>query len=514
MAIQEWPGFTGGWNSNRDKNVSGTDTLNLFVETTGDGSKVSGVLQTTPGFAPVKHLPANVNASYTSSWGEMFVITSDGWLRRSKNIQQDVWTQSVAIAAPNARLSMTDCQGYLFACDGKNLYMVSKDDLSFRKTLVPAEEASPYTAVNFYPKLVASIGTFLTVSGNTYTGSDSAQNGSKVYIMNPENMGRETIPWNDIAPYSFKGEIYDIFGYTGLLLILGASGVEAWTPTGETLNEDGTYTNNPLAYLSGSFSGSEGEIAPGQSATNNKLIFWLGDNGKGSIGAYATGLSTTMAPERVSIPAIEQAWLDLPDFNKATVETFSWNSHHFFVVKFAESQKSWAFDSDTGIWFRFQSLLEGNATLLAEWALSHVSAIGGAVYGFRGEWMYRLQEGLETYGSGESNPIRRLRVSPLLWNGNSRVILDLVQLDMQSGLADSMETPQTVRLRVSQDKGYTWGAYYEATLGTRGDYNYSAQFRRLGAGKQGMVIEASWNDRSGTHLSGAYYSARSGTKNA
>lgn len=512
-------GFCGGLNQGKDRNFAIYDTLNLYMETSSTKSE-DAAMSPTPGFKPFYNFGTERPvAQYVSSWGEYFVITELGNVYR-KYGEYTNWQKHIQIVSPGSRITFCDLQHYCFICDQNYIYMLGEADKQFNKRFTPGSYTGdrPELTIPFYPKLVAAMGQFLLVSGNDYEQADgmdldSAGTGNRVFIMNPENFNKGSIPWNDIAPVTFSGGITDMLTVTGLLFLFSKVGIEAWYPNGSSLNDDGTYTNNPLSFQSSAFTGAEGVINELQVATNKTSIFWLGTNGLGSVGCYCIrDFNSNLVPEKVSLPSLDEE-LMTQDLQSATVDCFSYHSHPFFVLK--TLTHSYIFDLLTSAWTRFESLDEWQRLMVHP--LKNFVAFGTHVIGFNGTVLYEVGGLKEIWrkadGSEDSRLIRRKRVGPMLWSGNSRCILDCVHVDMQGGLTDDLDIPQRIRLRLSQDK-YTWGDYYDTELGNKGQYTRTAQFRRLGAGLNGLVAEVTWDDRCGAKLLQLMYQGRISSKNA
>jgi hypothetical protein len=84
------------------------------------------------------------------------------------------------------------------------------------------------------------------------------------------------------------------------------------------------------------------------------------------------------------------------------------------------------------------------------------------------------------------DPIRWLRRSPTVFNDGKRTRHLRFQVDFQPGVGlSSLTTDEShdpiVRVRTSDDGGFTWSGYREVTLGAQGDYQKLMKLYQLGA---------------------------------
>jgi hypothetical protein len=492
------PNFVGGYTKDKDRNISGATLVNLFIETYGSGTKKDGALCLMPGFEPVWQFNSDIITTYNTTWGECVFILANGKVIGTFDFK--LYTTRYTISNPS-EVYITDDGYCIYISDCSNLYIIDKTKPENNKTLVPQNPADEIEdTIPFYPRKITISGQWLVCAGRVWEDTgDTGEDANQIfYTLYNQNTSWESLR-KSFRPQTFKGGIKDIQAITGLIYILGETGIESWQSTGSN--------TRAFTVISGGFVGTEGVLNKGQSVTNNNILFYLGTNGKGSVGAYIIGLGTSQVPVKVSIPQIEEEWKNFPDFKYAYVEGYSWMSHHFYHITFPDTDKTYVYDIDSQKWAMRESYTNINPEIAHKWPLMYHFAKEQFVYGCIENTIYKLAENEdEHYYDGTIVPIRRVRRSPMLWKGHSRILVNTFAVDMQGGMSRSLVEDQQVRLRVSRDNGYTWGPYMHTSLGKQGEYNRRAQWRRIGLGRPGLTFELSWNDKSLVKCLGAFYS--------
>lgn len=175
-----------------------------------------------------------------------------------------------------------------------------------------------------------------------------------------------------------------------------------------------------------------------------------------------------------------ERYADAGQIADAVGASYMAGGHRFFTLRFGAAGRTWAYDASADAWCEYTSFSGGvernydgalacrfgNRTLIA-------SAIDGKVY-------VADSDAFDDAGA----PILRRLVSRHLFQGGGVQTLDAVQFDMDEGNAAATGTADEVNplceLRVSRDKGRTYGTPVQAATGPLGAYGTRVVFRRLG----------------------------------
>ncbi len=232
-------------------------------------------------------------------------------------------------------------------------------------------------------------------------------------------------------------------------------------------------------------------------------LFWIG---RSEEGAGSIWRANGYAPQRISTHAIEFALAQYPTLADATGFAYEQEGHLFIVFSFPSGDATWVYDVSTGEWHE-------RAWLDTE---------DGTLHRWRGD-VYLFWNGLHLVGdhkdgrvysldldvfTDDGDPMVALRTSATQSNNLQRVFYTLVEVDAEMGVGSAEDDPE-VRLRWSDDGGYTWSNYLRRGLGKIGQFRNRVQFFRLGCGRQ-RVFEVSITDDCRRVILGATVEAQAG----
>ena len=205
----------------------------------------------------------------------------------------------------------------------------------------------------------------------------------------------------------------------------------------------------------------------------DNTLYWLGKNKKGTFGICK--LNGYVA-EKVSTPALDAEIKKYPTVVDCEAFSFTDIGHTFVYFIFPGANKSWCFDTSTGMWSEIRSSDVGAFKYSHHMVLNGKHILGDRTTGklFLVDWEKYTDNGEYIEGVRTCRHIDK--------NGDMIEIPELL-LDMETGVGNSdCEDPQ-VTLFVSRDGGHTWGNGQVRPVGKVGDYGKNIQWNRIGTGK-------------------------------
>ena len=271
--------------------------------------------------------------------------------------------------------------------------------------------------------------------------------------------------------------------------LFGEQTTEVWYNTGAA---DFTFGRMPGVFI------EHGCAAKHSVAKQDLTLFWLSKDAQGQ-GMVMAGKNYTA--NRISTHAIEQEFSTYSRIDDAIGYCYQQGGHPFYVLTFPTANKTWCFDMSTGMWHQ-RAYLEANGTLSRHRGACHSFNQGRNLVGdYATGQVYMLDPNAHT---DNGNPLLCIRSFPHLGANGKRAMFRQFVADMEvgNGLPGDASTPE-IRLRWSDDRGFSWGNYVTDTLGKAGKYNDVIQFQRLGYARD-RVFELSWSANVKTALNGAF----------
>lgn len=271
--------------------------------------------------------------------------------------------------------------------------------------------------------------------------------------------------------------------------LLGSRTIEVWTPTGDA---DSPFLPRPGGVWQYGCASRDSTV----SADNS--FFWLGVDR--IIYRMAEG------PARVSTFYIEEELQALTSSDLALVRASTYADRgHVFVQYDLPGRGSFVYDTATQEWHRRRTQ-------------NRVGYRGAFWRLFDSKWMCADPEGgglfearADVY-SDHAQEIRREATFTASNLGSRPPISTLTVIGTPGvGLDGSVQgSDPKLMLRISKDRGRTWSAERQGSIGRYGEYSTRTVFRRLGRiqGAQGLVAEIAWSDPVAYQLAAAALNER------
>lgn len=276
--------------------------------------------------------------------------------------------------------------------------------------------------------------------------------------------------------------------------LIGDQTTEVWYNTGAS---DFTFGRMPGVFI------EHGCVAKHSVAKHDLNVFWLSKNKDGQ-GIVILGKG--YAANRISTHAIEQEFQAYSRLDDAIGYCYQQGGHPFYVLSFPTANKTWVYDLSTGLWHQ-RGYLEADGSVSRHRGICHSFNQGrNLVSDYATGNVYALDANAYT---DNGNPILRIRSFPHIGAGDGRRALFrqfIADMECGQGLPGDTADPE-IRLRWSDDRGFSWGNYTVDTLGKAGVYKHVIQFQRLGYARD-RVFELSWSAPVKTALIGAYIDVR------
>jgi len=243
-----------------------------------------------------------------------------------------------------------------------------------------------------------------------------------------------------------------------------------------------------------------GCIAPYSIARQDLSVFWLSQDRQGKCLVLRGGADFVV--KELSSKGIEAIFSSFSVVQDAIGGCFQIFGHAYYVITFPTANRTFAVELKTGQWHELAytgpDQLERHRA--NGWAFAYDMNV---VCDYQNGKIYELDPNNMT---DDGNPITRLRTIPHLLNDGKRIRLDKVMADTQGGTLGSDNPSPTIFLRVSNNRGGSYGNAVEGRFGDAGEYGEFPTWNNLGMGRD-FVLELSWSDPINTALNGIFYEA-------
>lgn len=249
-----------------------------------------------------------------------------------------------------------------------------------------------------------------------------------------------------------------------------------------------------------------GCIAPYSVWQTDTSVFWLAQDREGK--ALVLRGNSDYSVEIISTTGIAFILQNLSDLTDAIGFCYQQNGHAFYVLTFPTANRTFAVELVTKQWHELAWTDPVNGTLNRHRANCCCYANSLVLVG---DWqngnIYELDPSNFT---DNGNPITRLRTIPHIVAKGQRLRMDLFMADLQGGTltSDTPDVPPKVYLRVSTDRGGSYGNKVEGVFGAAGDYGQFPFWRNLGYARD-FVLELSWSEPINTALNGGFFEGAS-----
>ena len=169
----------------------------------------------------------------------------------------------------------------------------------------------------------------------------------------------------------------------------------------------------------------------------DNTIFWLGEDERGQGVVWR---SYGYVPRRVSNHALEQALQSYPRMDDAICFGYQDAGHQFYVMSLPAANKTWVFDTLTGMWAERGYWLESIGQYERAHYQNHIFIFGKHLVGdWKSNRIYEMkrpyqQNGQWFFADDDGNPIRRARRAPHLSNEQQYASIGELIVYLESGI--------------------------------------------------------------------------------
>lgn len=272
--------------------------------------------------------------------------------------------------------------------------------------------------------------------------------------------------------------------------LLGALTTEVWYNSGAA--------DFPFAAIPGVFA-QFGCPAPYSVATQDLSVFWLAQDMNGH--AIVLRGTADYQVSELSSKGIEAILQQAPTIDDAIGACYQQNGHAYYVLTLPTLGRSFQAELKTQDWTE----------------IAYTGPNGFERY--RGiQWQFAYGLNLSTdYQNGKiyqvdpntytdnDKPITRLRTIPHILAEGKRLQINRLIADVQGGTLGSAtpQNPPPMFLRVSRDRGGSFGNVLESQFGAAGEYGHFPYWANLGYARD-WVFELSWSAPINTALNGIW----------
>jgi hypothetical protein len=475
--------FNGGSKQLNERNLSSERTINWYPEVftdSGDDVKSKRVLVPCEGAEsfyvniaedPTKycrglHLSSSGSAPDFSP--RLYGVWGNGLFRFDVNLSNP---QRVGDIADNGEpVSFANSNFEVVVADGESLWATRMDaptgSASIRAVEMPY---LPLDAVNrVKPTHVAFIGDRFYINnkqGNSF-------HFSKLLLGNVEF-------YTDVGALEFYSSkvasdpIVALAVVNGSLWIWGTRSLEMWR---EQNNQD-----DPLTYVGGSQT-SIGCKAKYSVSVIGSYCFWLGSSDIGSDVVYI-GDGNSSKP--ISGDIHEQI-IKCQDRANAVGWSYADGSHIFYILTFRNSNRTFCFDVETGLWHERlkRDILSGQ---WLAYQYQYACRVGDYLYCGTAvtDTLCRLTK--DRFLEFDGSQIVRQKITPTYYDDLYAIMIRDFVVDCNTGythLLQGQGSDPMILLEVSFDGGSSFGNVKPKSLGRQGEYKRQVKWNALGTGRE------------------------------
>jgi hypothetical protein len=275
----------------------------------------------------------------------------------------------------------------------------------------------------------------------------------------------------DFQPMSSYDKLSGVVRAGSDVWIFGESTSEAWRLSGGV---DFPYSR---------INGSERDIGtrnPWAIGIINERAYFLGSNKDGFGAVWRTN---GYSMEMVSTDSINGKITTIGITNDATAYTYQEKGHYFYCLTVPTLGLTFCYDETTNLWHERASWNASIGAFQRDRSTHHCFAFGNNYVTYSGNNnLYKLDS---TYYLDDTNPIKRLRVSPHIPTENKLVRYNKIELEFErgQGLLSGQGSDPKVMYRFSNDGGFSWEPEQTRGLGLMGEYDARATWHSQGMGR-------------------------------
>jgi hypothetical protein len=453
--------------------VSAQRLVNCFVEAQPEGTKSQVPLFGAPGLTPFAMLPTSPVRGMWNYNGNLWAVAGDSLYRL--NAAKGYKKVGSGISG-NDPVVICDNGPQVLVINGISGYIATTATDAFQEIQDP----------NFN-------------SANTVTFFDDYfvfnRKGTKQFFLSGLLDGLSYNGLDFASAEADTGLLIGVAKNLQLLYLFGESHTEMWYDAGAV--------NFPFARYAGAVI-PRGCIAPGTIIAQDQALFFLAND---RIFYRLQGNE----PIRMSTHGVEKAIESYGDnITDAFCFTYTQQGHKMVHLTFPSVPHSWVFDISTRKWHERESW-DANKNTLNRWRGNCAAECYNKVLigDFQTGQIWQLD--WNAYDEG-GNTMQMLAHSSPVHDEKFRLFLDLLELDMQSGvgLTNGQGSAPVVMLRWSKDGGETWSALQPPrSIGKRGAYVTRQRWKNLGQAYQ-WIFELTISDPVQRALISTYIEGKRG----
>lgn len=501
-------GFIGGAYTLPSKSIACQRCVNLYVEGVMADDKAPKVLIGTPGFEQLGvsgfgspwaagTYQARPGGIYVTSTGLLILAIgellyaytgfSDGDLVPYNDdgtpFAQLYYTHELG----SGPVAMSDNGLILFLSSGNSVYYYPLDDLN-SGTRIGSFPYGGFTSINYLN------GRFIINTPYNVTAGET-----NFFRVSPLEWEGDWSEWDDLAVAAADQSPDPLLGFTvrgSDVFLFSSQSLEAYYDSGAS----------PMPLVPNtSVTFSIGCGAKYSIAEIEDTVFWLGAGANGFNKIYKMG---GLTPEVISTPALEQEIATYGTTDDAIAFAYQMGGHVFYIITFQTGNKTWQYDLTTGFWNELTSLNSDGEQERSRY-------VGIAAFLGRTIALDRVDNAPVLVSSDiyteSGTHIVRLRSSPHVYSELKRVFFHRFQLDMETGvgLTSGQGSDPLMRLRWSNDGGFTWSSFLLRSMGRIGAYLTRVAWNCLGQSRN-RVWEISTSEPVPVRILGAWVEAEEG----
>ena len=430
------------------------ETINLFTERGGKGSKSPAIFRRFPG----KKVAFTISGGNGKVRGQ-YVTSGDRWFVVRDNVLYEfdtAYTETTrgTINTLVGNVTMTDNGTQMAIADGQNIYSYT---LATNALAVVTDADAPQNTpvLNFIDGYVF---------GFDPTGSLGSFKHSEL---------------NDVTTWATL-DVYTAEGSPDRLVAMGACNRKQWLFGSQSFevwfNRGGdNVTSATWQRLSGTFK-NIGCSAPFSVSTIRGQIFWLGSSKDGENIVWMSGEG--YMPVQISSKAMETAIAGYSKVSDATSYTMEYLGHFFYVLTFPSGNKTYVFDITENEWVNWAYRNPNTGQQEIDRAVNHVFFNRKNFVGdYENGKIYELDK--DTF-TDNGNPIVWERYFSHFDNMQKMLTWYSLQLDILVGSSSDYSLNPKIQIRWSDDGGYTYSNWYNMNIGKTGKYGTRVIKRLMG----------------------------------